>query len=45
LKKQIKITEKALENLETLSAQINKQYGYVSHAGDNFGEPVINSGS
>lgn len=44
LKKQIKITEKAIENLGTLSAKINKRYGYVSHAGDNFGEPVINSG-
>lgn len=44
LKKQIKITEKALENLGALSAKINKRYGYVSHAGDNFGEPVINSG-
>lgn len=44
LKKQIKISKKALENLGTLSAKINKRYGYVSHAGDNFGEPVINSG-
>jgi GNAT superfamily N-acetyltransferase len=44
LKKQIKITEKTLENLGTLSAKINERYGYVSHAGDNFGEPVINSG-
>lgn len=44
LKKQIKITEKALENLGTLSAKINKRYGYVSHAVDNFGEPAINSG-
>lgn len=44
LKKQIKITEKALENLGTLSAKINERYGYVSHAGDNFGEPAINSG-
>lgn len=44
LKKQIKISEKVLENLGTLSAKINKRYRYVSHAGDNFGEPVINSG-
>lgn len=44
LKKQIKITEKTLENLGALSAKINERYGYVSHSGDNFGEPVINSG-
>lgn len=44
LKKQIKISKKALENLGALSAKINKRYGYVSYAGDNFGEPVINSG-
>jgi GNAT superfamily N-acetyltransferase len=44
LKKQINITEKALENLGALSAKINERYGYVSHAGDNLGEPVINSG-
>lgn len=44
LKKQIKITEKSLERLKLLSTKINERYGYVTHAGDNFGEPVINSG-
>jgi hypothetical protein len=30
--------------LNKLSAEINKLYGYVTIAGDNFGEPAINSG-
>jgi hypothetical protein len=30
--------------LNQLSDEINKLYGYVTIAGDNFGEPAINSG-
>ena len=30
--------------LSELSGEINKLYGYVKIAGDNFGEPAINSG-
>ena len=30
--------------LGELSGEINKLYGYVNIAGDNFGEPAINSG-
>lgn len=30
--------------LNNLSEQINKLYGFVTMAGDNFGEPAINSG-
>lgn len=30
--------------LGELSDEINKLYGYVKIAGDNFGEPAINSG-
>jgi hypothetical protein len=30
--------------LNSLSAEINKLYGFVEVAGDNFGEPAINSG-
>ena len=30
--------------LNELSDEINKLYGYVKIAGDNFGEPAINSG-
>ena len=30
--------------LGELSGEINKLYGYVKIAGDNFGEPAINSG-
>ena len=44
MKKQIKITEKVLYKLGVLSNTINQRYGYVTRAGDNFGEPVINSG-
>jgi hypothetical protein len=32
------------EALNELSNEINKLYGYVKIAGDNFGEPSINSG-
>lgn len=34
-----------LNTLNSLSKEINKLYGYVTIAGDNFGEPAINSGS
>lgn len=30
--------------LNELSDEINKRYGYVKIAGDNFDEPAINSG-
>ena len=30
--------------LNALSDEINQLYGYVKLAGDNFGEPAINSG-
>ncbi len=30
--------------LNQLSAEMNDLYGYVTHPGDNFGEPAINSG-
>lgn len=33
-----------LNTLNSLSKEINKLYGYVNIAGDNFGEPAINSG-
>ncbi|HHT9950420.1 TPA: hypothetical protein ACT9K3_000240 [Legionella pneumophila] len=33
-----------LNTLNSLSKEINKLYGYVTIAGDNFGEPAINSG-
>ncbi|AOW52781.1 hypothetical protein BE845_05675 [Legionella pneumophila subsp. pneumophila] len=32
-----------LNSLNSLSKEINKLYGYVTIAGDNFGEPAINS--
>ena len=33
-----------VDTLNNLSSKINKLYGYVNIAGDNFGEPAINSG-
>lgn len=33
-----------LDILNDLSDEINKLYGYVTLAGDNFGDPAINSG-
>ena len=36
--------DKVINLLNELSNEINKRYGYVTIAGDNFGEPAINSG-
>lgn len=33
-----------LEQLNELSQQLNKLYGYVKEPGENYGEPAINSG-
>ena len=44
LKNEIEVNSDVEKNLQALSDSINEHYGFVAHAGDNFGEPVINSG-
>lgn len=43
-KKRIKNTEELLGTLRNLTNKMNERYGYVSFAGENYDEPVINSG-
>lgn len=44
MNKNMIIDEQVIKILNELSSEINLLYGYVTHEGENFGEPAINSG-